>query len=256
MGARRSSQRRRQRPRQRTLSSRLLRRSQEKDKNSPNSPPSDSSDSDASTTPKLDAQPWKADTCSVYTAEDYNSNDGMLTTVWGPSVWHTLHTMSFNYPVQPTPAQKRQYMNFVYSLRNVLPCGKCRKNLTKNLRSHPLKMPHMANRESFSRYIFDLHEVVNQMLGKKSGLTYEEVRNTYENFRSRCTKDQNTIRRRMQRAAAATAATGGKTKKRSRESGCVKPMYGKKAKCVIHIVPQEEKCPTFSVDKKCIKKLF
>lgn len=210
------------------------------------------------------SSPWKASTCSVYTEEDYNSNDGMLTTVWGPSVWHSLHTMSFNYPVQPTAEQKRQYMDFVYSLRNVLPCGKCRKNLAKNLRQHPLKMQHMASRESFSRYIFDLHEIVNKMLGKKSGLTYEEVRNTYENFRSRCTKDQNTIRRRM-RAMMMQRRDGGKTQRRQRqqtsrtpkrESGCVKPMYGKKAKCVIHIVPQEEKCPTFNVDKKCIKKLF
>ena len=198
--------------------------------------------------------PWRSASCSIYTEEDYNSNDGMLTTVWGPSMWHSLHTMSFNYPVQPTAEQKRQYMDFVYSLRHVLPCGKCRKNLAKNLRAHPLQMRHMVSRETFSRYVFDLHEVVNHMLGKKSGLTYEEVRNTYENFRSRCTKDQNTIRRRMR--AILRSSTGGRKVTRKRESGCVKPMYGKKAKCVIHIVPQEEKCPTFNVDKKCIKKLF
>jgi hypothetical protein len=34
----------------------------------------------------------------VYTEEDYKSGDGMLTTVWGPGLWHFLHTMSFNYP--------------------------------------------------------------------------------------------------------------------------------------------------------------
>jgi predicted NAD-dependent protein-ADP-ribosyltransferase YbiA (DUF1768 family) len=31
----------------------------------------------------------------------------MLTTIWGPSQWHFLHTMSFNYPVKPTPEQKK-----------------------------------------------------------------------------------------------------------------------------------------------------
>jgi hypothetical protein len=30
-------------------------------------------------------------------------------------------------------------------------------------------------------------------------------------------------------------------------------LYGKKAKCVIQIVPQEEKTPSFVVDNKCIK---
>ena len=37
----------------------------------------------------------------VFNKDDYNSSDGMLTYVWGPSMWHTLHTISFNYPVKP-----------------------------------------------------------------------------------------------------------------------------------------------------------
>ena len=43
-------------------------------------------------------------------------------------------------------------------------------------------------------------------------------------------------------------------KTRKREKGCVTPMYGKKSKCVIKIVPQDEKCETFQIDQKCIKK--
>ena len=38
----------------------------------------------------------------IYTKKDYNANDGMITSVWGPALWHFLHTMSFNYPVNPT----------------------------------------------------------------------------------------------------------------------------------------------------------
>ena len=44
----------------------------------------------------------------VYNEQDYTSNDGMLTTVWGPPMWHVLHTMSFNYPVQPTEKTKKK----------------------------------------------------------------------------------------------------------------------------------------------------
>ena len=43
----------------------------------------------------------------VFNASDYQSNDGMLTTVWGPPMWHYLHTMSFNYPVEPKPDDKK-----------------------------------------------------------------------------------------------------------------------------------------------------
>ena len=180
----------------------------------------------------------KKKTCktSVFTEEDFNSNDGFLTSTWGPSQWHMLHTISFNYPVIPTQKDKERYRSYILSLKNVLPCGKCRANLKENFKKLPLRMADMENRETFSRYIFNLHELINTMLGKSSGLTYEEVRDTYENFRSRCTADKKRI----------------KTVKK-KESGCTKPLYGKKAKCLLRIVPMESKEPTFSVDDQCIK---
>ena len=44
---------------------------------------------------------------SPFTKEDFQSKDGMLTYVWGPSMWHSLHTISFNYPINPTLEEKR-----------------------------------------------------------------------------------------------------------------------------------------------------
>ena len=187
-------------------------------------------------------------TTRAFTKKDFNSGDGMLTTVWGPSMWHFLHTMSFNYPVAPTPEQKQQYMDFILNLRNVLPCKYCRMNLTNNLATRPLKMCHMESRDTFSRFIYDLHETVNKLLGKNSGLSYCDVRERYEHFRSRCTQDAPKVFdfRKFYR--------GKSGKKGEHEKGCTEPLYGKKAKCVISIVPQEVKVPTFSVDDQCIKK--
>jgi hypothetical protein len=185
-------------------------------------------------------------TDNVFTESEYNSNDGMLTTVWGPSQWHVLHTMSFNYPVNPTTKDKQNYRNYILSLKNVLPCGKCRENLKKNFKKLPLKMEHMKNRHTFSKYIYDLHELVNKMLNKESGLTYEKVRNTYENFRSRCIatiKEKEKIQRMLNKTV-------------KKESGCTRPLYGKKAKCILRIVPQEDRQPTFKVDTQCVKKLI
>jgi len=184
----------------------------------------------------------------AFTKKDFHSGDGMLTTVWGPSMWHFLHTMSFNYPVKPTQEQKHHYMDFILNLRNVLPCKYCRMNLTNNLATRPLKMCHMESRDTFSRFIYDLHETVNKLLGKNSGLTYCDVRERYEHFRSRCTQDAPKVFdfRKFYR--------GKSGKKGEHEKGCTEPLYGKKAKCVISIVPQEVKVPTFSVDDQCIKK--
>ena len=49
---------------------------------------------------------------NTFCKKDYESSDGMLTSVWGPSMWHTLHAISFNYPVKPTSKQKRDYFRF------------------------------------------------------------------------------------------------------------------------------------------------
>jgi hypothetical protein len=74
-------------------------------------------------------------------------------------------------------------------------------------------MKDMENRYTFSLYIYKLHELINTMLHKKSGLTYEDVQNNYEKFRA--TDCQKNIKN---------------------EIGCSKPLDGKKKKCIIKIV--------------------
>ena len=180
----------------------------------------------------------------IYTQDEYKSSDGMLTSVWGPGLWHFLHTMSFNYPIEPTQEDKTHYRNFILSLRNVLPCKYCRINLKTNFKQLPLTIKEMKNRESFSRYIYNLHELINHMLHKISNLSYNDVRERYEHFRARCTDEHPTIFR--------LAHSSTKTKK-NKEKGCTEPLYGKKSKCIIRIVPQYEMGATFQMDKKCVK---
>ena len=182
----------------------------------------------------------------IYSKSDYNAGDGMLTAVWGPSMWHYLHTMSFNYPVSPSSEDKKHYRIFLLNLTNVLPCKYCRINLKTNLKSLPLNMSDMSSRETFSRYVYELHELVNRMLKKKSNLSYCDVRERYEHFRARCTDEKPKI---------FSVEKHSKTmkNKKANEKGCTEPLYGKKSKCIIKIVPQEEKGSTFQMDKKCVK---
>ena len=108
----------------------------------------------------------------VYTKKDFKSGDGMLTTVWGPSLWHTLHTISFNYPIKPTQQDKTNYKRFIMDLKNILPCKYCRMNFKKNLKTLPLTVKALKNRSNFSRWMYNMHEIINKMLGKKSNLKY------------------------------------------------------------------------------------
>lgn len=168
----------------------------------------------------------------IFSSEDYKSSNGMLTSVWGPPMWHSLHTISFNYPVNPTRQDKENYLRFFKSIESVLPCRYCRENYKKNIKKVRLNQAVMKNRYTLSLWLFKLHEEINKNLGKKSGLTYAQVRDRYEAFRSRCIKSK-TI------------------KKSKKEKGCIAPVYGVKSKCVLNIVPRTKKCKTLKISKEC-----
>ena len=172
----------------------------------------------------------------VFKSRDFNSGDGMLTAVWGPSLWHFLHIMSFNYPMKPSIEDMSHYKNFMLSLQFILPCKYCRQNLLNYYIETPITSDDMADRASFSRYVYTLHECINKRLNKPHELSYYDVRERYEHFRSRCVND-NSI----------------KLFPIKKETGCTIPLYGEKSKCVIKIVPQTEKCKTIQIDKKCLK---
>lgn len=162
---------------------------------------------------------------TFFSLQDYQSKDGMMTSIWGPCLWHTMHTMSFNYPVEPSREDILNYYRFYYSLKDTLPCRACRENYQKNLKLLKFGIKWFKNRDTLSQFVYLLHETVNKDLGKKSNLSYEEVRERFEHFRSRCVKDN---------------------------KGCTKPMYGVKSKCVMKIIPMKDKCDTLSISPKCM----
>lgn len=186
----------------------------------------------------------------------YNSADGMLTSTWGPMMWLILHMISFNYPVEPTQQQKKWYKLFVTSLTWTLPCGACRRNLRKNLRAFPLLARHLKTRATFSRYIYDLHNKVNEMLKKRvpSTLTYERVRDFYESFRARCTT---TTTRKKQQVQTTTrkkhsATTVGASNIAKHEVGCVRQKHVSKLKPYVNISFTSSKPRhAVSIDKRC-----
>ena len=172
----------------------------------------------------------------VFSDEDYKSGDGMMTSVWGPALWHVLHTISFNYPINPTSKQKKHYFKFYENLQNILPCKYCRDNLSNNLAGLPISLDNFESRETLSKWVYKLHEKVNKMLGKESKLSYDDVRDRYEHFRSRCLQPKKEIIN------------------TNIEKGCTEPLYGVKSKCVINIVPKDNRTNSFKIDPKCALK--
>lgn len=199
----------------------------------------------------------------VFRSDDYKSDNGFLTSVWGPSLWFTLHIISLNYPTDPTAEDKRQYKKFFDSLQHVLPCGICRQNLCSNL-SCTGYGPHVFDsRTTLARFVHKLHQCVNKMLGKKYTVPFEEMRDTYENFRARCNLASNSksatcrrLREREQRKANNNNNTR-RTRRRTRaakEGGCTDPITGIKSKCTLQIVPIDRCVDSLNIDAQCLCK--
>ena len=164
-----------------------------------------------------------------------------MTSVWGPAAWMVLHTVSFNYPVNPTIEDRKKYRDYILSFGKVLPCGKCRENFKYTLERMPVTDEVLASRECFSRYIYKLHNDVNARLQKKAkNPSYCEVRDLYEKFRSRCGTSRFKTRKNKK------VINHSKT-----EKGCTEPLKGIKTKCLIRIVPKTKRAKTFTLDRSC-----
>lgn len=168
----------------------------------------------------------------IFTEADYKSADGFNVNFWGKILWTFLHTISFNYPVNPTLEDKKNYHNFIMSLQFILPCKACRDHYVENLNAVNYNIHCLENRLSFSMFIYRLHNSVNKMLGKPCELTYDEVRDRYELCRARCLNDTPILPR--------NAATNCEP--------------ATKLKSVISIVPLSNKKKTFIIDPKCFPK--
>ena len=97
---------------------------------------------------------------NTYTLNDYNSQDGMLTNVWGPALWHVLHIMSFNYPINPCEEDKYNYMSFIINLQYTLPCKYCRDSYM-DFFTKLSPMSHLGTRKEITKWLYDIHNLVN-----------------------------------------------------------------------------------------------
>ena len=119
-----------------------------------------------------------------------NSNSGMMTKIWGPGLWVGMHSISFGYPIIPSDEQKKKYKDFFTLVADVLPCGYCRESYKNFITTEPtiLNDQVMTDRKSLTKWLFDLHNRVNDKLGVDYDLTYEDVAKRYESYRALCVK--------------------------------------------------------------------
>ena len=100
--------------------------------------------------------------------------------IWGPPAWTFLHTVTYNYPENPTEDDKRNFYNFFMSLQHVLPCEKCKGHYKQNIQKYDLKNS-LGSRQELVKWLIDLHNDVNKDNGKKIW-SYSDVFNKYQDM--------------------------------------------------------------------------
>jgi len=89
--------------------------------------------------------------------------------IWGPALWTILHTaceqIGAHHMKKLPQEESRIWLGLLQSLRYSLPCPQCKKHYTTFFSDKPIAV---ITRESVRRWLFHLHNQVNQRLEKPS----------------------------------------------------------------------------------------
>jgi hypothetical protein len=107
----------------------------------------------------------------------------MDTRFWGPSGWKLLHLIAAE-PMR-TERHRKAVSAWFALLPYVLPCKYCRASLSDYFAAQPLTHHILTDPARFSRWIYDIHNRVNEKLREQGLLTaanptWEEIATRYE----------------------------------------------------------------------------
>lgn len=110
---------------------------------------------------------------------------------WGPHAWIFLHSVTMNYPKNPTQQDKQRYREFFKSMERVLPCEKCAYHYSKHIDDFPID-PALESRDTLVRWLIQIHNEVNISLNKPE-YTYEQVIEEYRYKINNINRDETMI---------------------------------------------------------------
>ena len=111
----------------------------------------------------------------------------MQASEWGPPMWDSLHTISFNSPETMTEprdtALKQTYIDYFKNVGMVLPCKYCRQSYQIFAHYIPIR-GYLNSRDDFTYYVYWIHMLVNLKLNRfDNNISYWEVVQRYESKR-------------------------------------------------------------------------
>jgi hypothetical protein len=107
----------------------------------------------------------------------------MNPSIWGPPCWTFLHSVSFDYPNNPSQVEKNMYKTFFNTLQYILPCEKCRQNYKIHIQKYPIDN-YLNSKDSLVNWLVKIHNEVNIVNNKRIYKTKEVIqhfKNIYKN---------------------------------------------------------------------------
>ena len=107
--------------------------------------------------------------------------------IWGPHFWFFIHSVAMTYPKTPNDVTKKKYYEFVQNLHLFLPEEKISSSFKNLLADYPIT-PYLDNRESFVRWVWFIHNKINEKL-EKPQITLDQFYKEYNDvYKSTTTK--------------------------------------------------------------------
>ena len=104
--------------------------------------------------------------------------------VWGPKFWFFLHTISLTYPNYPNTITKKKYYEFIQNLPLFLPIEEIATDFSKLLDQFPIQ-PYLDNKESFIKWVWFIHNKINEKLEKPMISLNDFYIKYYENYKTK-----------------------------------------------------------------------
>ena len=98
--------------------------------------------------------------------------------IWGKHAWIFLHSVSMNYPDNPTNDDRKNYKNFFENLRFILPCEVCKKHYSKHIQGKPIEHS-LHSKKKLVEWVIEVHNQVNISLNKPT-MSYDQVIDLYK----------------------------------------------------------------------------
>jgi len=98
--------------------------------------------------------------------------------LWGPKAWFFLDTIALSYPDRPKYTDMVTFRKFFESIKEILPCAKCRKHFGEYLVKNPLDDSILSAKPLFLNWWLACHNNVRKSQ-KKAEITLDDFFSYY-----------------------------------------------------------------------------